>query len=237
MSLKDKHIFESNKLAFWFAVIAQVFQLMATILYADQRVGFVNTAFMATCQVIVFVISIYGFARYRRRTRGRYILMGCLVCSYFVTMIGSVHITYMWAFGPVILMNSLLFTDTTVTIIASVATIIINILYVPLFYKYSVEVADRHWAVLTDVEVTDGQLTFTFDSATTSRMGAIIIREKEVVVPKEDQVITGTTSYNVSLARNNYVLDAVTSGDGALSYASSNEEVVTVAEFLATYLQ
>ncbi len=150
MSLKDKHIFESNKLAFWFAVIVQVFQLMATILYADQRVGFVNTAFMATCQAIVFVISIYGFARYRRRTRGRYILMGCLVCSYFVTMIGSVHITYMWAFGPVILMNSLLFTDTTVTIIASVATIIINILYVPLFYKYSVEVADRHWAVLTD---------------------------------------------------------------------------------------
>ena len=150
MSLKDKHIFESNKLAFWFAVIVQVFQLMATILYADQRVGFVNTAFMATCQVIVFVISIYGFARYRRRTRGRYILMGCLVCSYFVTMIGSVHITYMWAFGPVILMNSLLFTDTTVTIIASVATIIINILYVPLFYKYSVEVADRHWAVRTD---------------------------------------------------------------------------------------
>ena len=60
MSLKDKHIFESNKLAFWFAVIVQVFQLMATILYADQRVGFVNTAFMATCQVIVFVISIYG---------------------------------------------------------------------------------------------------------------------------------------------------------------------------------
>ena len=61
-------------------------------------------------------------------------------------------------------------------------------------------------------------------------MGAIIIRQKEVVVPKEDQVITGTTSYNVSLARNNYVLDAVTSGDGALTYASSNEEVVTVAE-------
>ena len=150
MSLKDKHIFESNKLAFWFAVIVQVFQLMATILYADQRVGFVNTAFMATCQAIVFVISIYGFARYRRRTRGRYILMGCLVCSYFVTMIGSVHITYMWAFGPVILMNSLLFKDTTVTIIASVATIVINILYVPLFYRYSVEVADRHWAVLTD---------------------------------------------------------------------------------------
>ena len=151
MSLKEKHIFESNKLAFWFAIIVQVFQLLATVLYADQRVGFVNTAFMATCQVIVLAISIYGFARYSHRTRGRYILMGCLVCSYFVTMIGSVHITYMWAFGPVILMNTLLFTDTTVTIIASIATTVINLLYVPLFYKYSVEVADRHWAVLTDV--------------------------------------------------------------------------------------
>ncbi|WP_022770383.1 rhamnogalacturonan lyase family protein [Butyrivibrio sp. NC2007] len=97
-------------------------------------------------------------------------------------------------------------------------------------YNVSNAAGTYNWAVLTDVEVTDGQLTFTFDSATTSRMGAIIIRQKEVVVPKEDQVITGTTSYNVSLARNNYVLDAVTSGDGALSYASSNEEVVTVAE-------
>ena len=44
-----------------------------------------------------------------------------------------------------------MFTDTTVTIIASIATTVINLLYVPLFYKYSVEVADRHWAVLTDV--------------------------------------------------------------------------------------
>ncbi len=97
-------------------------------------------------------------------------------------------------------------------------------------YNVSNAAGTYNWAVLSDVEVTDGQLTFTFDGSTTSRMGAIIIRAKEVVVPKEDQVITGTTSYNVSLARNNYVLDAVTSGDGALTYASSNEEVVTVAE-------
>lgn len=97
-------------------------------------------------------------------------------------------------------------------------------------YNVSNAAGTYNWAVLSDVEVTDGQMTFTFDGSTTSRMGAIIIRAKEIVVPKVDQEITGTTSYNVSLARNSYVLDAVTSGDGALTYASSNEEVVTVAE-------
>ena len=97
-------------------------------------------------------------------------------------------------------------------------------------YNVSNAAGTYSWAVLSDVEVTDGQLTFTFDGSTTSRMGAIIIRAKEVVVPKVDQQITGTASYNLSLARNNYVLDAITSGDGALTYASSNEEVVTVSE-------
>ena len=61
-------------------------------------------------------------------------------------------------------------------------------------------------------------------------MGAIVIRAVDVKSPKVDQEISGTTSYNLSLARNNYILDAVTSGDGALTYSSSNEEVVTVSE-------
>lgn len=86
------------------------------------------------------------------------------------------------------------------------------------------------WQVLSDVEVTDGQMTFTFDSSTTSRMGAIVIRKISAASTKEDQEVTGTSSYSLSLARNNYTLDAVTSGDGELTYASSDENVVTVAE-------
>ena len=48
---------------------------------------------------------------------------------------------------------------------------------------------------------------------------------------KEDQTIEGTTSYSLSLAKNNYSLDAqLTVGDGVLSYTSSDESVVTVDE-------
>ncbi len=152
MSLKEKHLFESNKLAFKYAIIVQLFELLATVLYQSQRVGpaFINTTSMAVSQTIILIASIIVFVKYAHRTRGRYLLMACLTASYFVLMSGCVHITYMWAFGPAILMLTLLFTDTTVTIIASIAAVVINILYIPLFYKYSVEVADRHNAVITD---------------------------------------------------------------------------------------
>ena len=73
------------------------------------------------------------------------------LASYLVVMLGSVHITYMWAFGPGLLILVLLFADPTLTYATSIAVMAINLLYVPLFYKYSVEVADRHWAVITDV--------------------------------------------------------------------------------------
>ena len=152
MDLKEKHIFESNRLAFKFAIIVQMFELAATILYQAQRVGpnFVNTTSMAVCQIIIFIISICSYLKYSHRTRGRYLLMGSLTASYLVLMSGCVHVTYMWAFGPAILMLTLLFKDTTVTIIASIATLVINLIYIPLFYKFSVEVADRHFAVITD---------------------------------------------------------------------------------------
>ena len=43
MSLQDKHIYESNKLAFKFALILQGFELLSTVLYQAGRVGFMNT--------------------------------------------------------------------------------------------------------------------------------------------------------------------------------------------------
>ena len=97
-------------------------------------------------------------------------------------------------------------------------------------YNVSNTAGSYTWQVLSDIEVTDGQMTFTFDSSTTSRMGAIIIRKISTSSAKEDQEITATESYSLSLAKNSYALDAVTSGDGELSYVSSDEDVVTVAE-------
>lgn len=150
MDLKDRHVWERNKLAFKFGSIVQFFELAATILYADQRVGFVNTAFMATCQIIIAGFFVFSYLKYSRRNRGKYLMMAALVASYAVVMLGSVHITYMWAFGPGILVLVLLFADNILTHVTAILIVLINVLYVPLFFKYSVEVADRKFAVLTD---------------------------------------------------------------------------------------
>ena len=152
MDIKERHIYESNKLGFKLACIIQVFELAATILYSAQRVGFsfVNTTTMSILQIIVFIFSIYAYLRYSRRTRGRYLMIGSMLIGYAVMMLGSVHVTYMWAFGPSFIILSLLFNDVKLTIATSIITAVINLLYIPLFYMFSVEVADRHFAVMTD---------------------------------------------------------------------------------------
>ena len=151
MELKDRHIYERNKLAFKLGSIIQLFQLIATVAYADQRVGFMNTTIMVVLQVICGLGFVYSYLRYSHRNRGKYLMMLTGLSSYLVVMLGSVHITYMWAFGPGLLILVLLFADNTLTYVTSTAVMAINLLYVPLFYKYSVEIADRHWAVITDV--------------------------------------------------------------------------------------
>ena len=152
MDIKERHIYESNKLAFKFACIIQVFEIAATILYNPERVGFsfINTTTMTIVQVLMFILSIYSFARYSHRTRGRYLMMAAMLVGYCMMMIGSVHVTYMWAFGPAFVILSLLFNDLTMTIGTSVVATAINVIYIPLFYMFSVEVEDRHFAVITD---------------------------------------------------------------------------------------
>nr|WP_297763581.1 methyl-accepting chemotaxis protein [uncultured Butyrivibrio sp.] len=150
MSLQEKQIYESNLLAFKFACIIQAFELIATVAYQSQRVGFMNTVSMSVLQILIYIASVVSFVMYSKRTRGKYLLMGCLAGSYLVVMLGSVHITYMWAFGPALLILVLLYADPVLTLATSVFVVAVNILYIPLFYAYSVEVADRHIAVLTD---------------------------------------------------------------------------------------
>ena len=150
MDMKDKHIYESNILAFKFGLIIQTFELLSTFLYSSERVGFINTTVMGTLQAIILIASIVFFVLYKKRTRGQYLMMACMILSYLVVMTGSVHVTYMWAFGPALLILVLLYSDTRLTFITSIGVLAINILYVPLFFTYSVEVEDRTFAVITD---------------------------------------------------------------------------------------
>ena len=150
MSLKDKHIYESNLLAFKFGLIIQAFELLSTILYRAERVGFINTAFMLITQSLMVVATIVCFVIYGKRAFGQYLMMACMGASYLIVMTGSVHVPYMWAFGPSLLILVLLYADTKLTIITSIFVVALNFLYLPLFFMFSVEAQERRHMVTTD---------------------------------------------------------------------------------------
>ena len=65
MDLRERHVYESNKLAFRFALIVQGFELLTTILYQDQRVGFsfINTASMTVMQILLLMLTVINYIR------------------------------------------------------------------------------------------------------------------------------------------------------------------------------
>ncbi len=151
MSLQEKHMYESNLLAFKFACIIQGFEILATILYQADRVGWINTTTMLVLQVIIVIASIVCFVKFNKTQMGKYLLMGCMAAGYLVVMIGSVHVPYMWAFGPSLLTLVLLYSDTKLTMMIVGFVVTVNVLYLPLFFTYSVEASERKNTVLTDM--------------------------------------------------------------------------------------
>lgn len=154
MELKDRHIYERNKLALKFGSIIQGFELLSTYVYQADRVGWINTIFMLVAQALILCFFVYSYIRYSHRNRGKYFMMAGLIASYLIVMIGSVHVPYMWAFGPGILILVLLFADNTLTIATSIIIVAINVLFIPLFYMFSVEVEARRHMVMTDAVFT-----------------------------------------------------------------------------------
>ena len=154
MDIHERHTYERNLLAFKFACIIQAFEMLSTIVYRASRVGFIGTAGMLVMQVIALGITIFAFAAYSRRTRGMYLLMGGISLSYLIVMVGSVHVPYLWAFGPSLLILVLLYADIKMTIFTAGFVCAVNLLYIPLFRTYSVEVSERINMVMTDAVFT-----------------------------------------------------------------------------------
>ncbi len=150
MSLNEKHTYESNLLAFKLACIVQAFEILSTILYQASRVGFLNTVSMVVMQVIVLVFFVAFFIKFGREERGKFLAMGCMFVSYAVVMCGSVHVPYMWAFGPSLLILALLYGNATLTNITAAVVAGMNLLYMPLFFVFSEEAAERKNMVFTD---------------------------------------------------------------------------------------
>ncbi len=150
MTLQEKQVYESNRLAFIFALVIQIFQLISTVVYQAERVGILNTTIMVVLQIIILIAAVAGYYVYGRRVTGRYIQMTALAVSYFIVMVGSVHVAYLWAFGAGILLLSLLYADKQITFITSGIVIAVNLIFVPLYFTWATDVSDRQFQVLTD---------------------------------------------------------------------------------------
>lgn len=150
MTLQEKQLYESNRLAFRFALIVQVFELISTVVYRADRVGILNTTIMMILQTLIIAAAVGGYLIYGRQVIGRYIQMTCLAVSYLIVMVGSVHVAYLWAFGPGILMLSLLYADKQITFVSAGIVTAINLLFIPLYFAWAVDVNARRFQVLTD---------------------------------------------------------------------------------------
>ncbi|MBR4759837.1 MAG: chemotaxis protein [Lachnospiraceae bacterium] len=150
MSLQEKHTFESNRRAFVFSIVIHIFMILSTIVYRSGRVGFMSMVFMLILQGLIFLLSICGYAATKGNARGRYINMISLYAGYLVVMLGCVHVPYLWAFGPAILILSLLYGENRLAIITSVIVPAYNLLFIVLYFTYSPDPNARKFMVYTD---------------------------------------------------------------------------------------
>ncbi len=149
MELQEKHIYESNLLAFRFACIIQAFELISTIVYQLDR-PLISTPVLFTLQLIATAVSIFGFFKFGKSRRGQYILMTCMAVNYALVLIGAVHVPYLWAFGPSLLTMVLLFSDVQLTIITATFVTVANFVYIFLYKFFSIDNAERMNTVMTD---------------------------------------------------------------------------------------
>lgn len=151
MNLADRHVFERNNLAFKFALIIQFFELASTYVYGAGRVGFMTTISMMVLQVLALIGTILSYILYSKSAKGKYFLMICMCFGYLIVMLGNIHVPYMWSFGASLLILSLLYADLKLTIVVSATVVAINAIYIPLFFAYYPDPADRQNMVFTDL--------------------------------------------------------------------------------------
>ena len=150
MSLQEKHIYESNLLAFKLALIINVFEILSTIVYQADRVGVLNTTVMLALQIVILAVFVFSFIKFRRDEKGKYLIMSCMIAGYLVVILGIVHVPYLWAFGPALLLLVLLYTDPKLTYITAGSVVAFNFLFVVLYLSMAEDPSERKNMVLTD---------------------------------------------------------------------------------------
>ncbi len=150
MSLQEKHIYESNLLAFKLALIINVFEILSTIVYQADRVGVLNTTVMLALQIVILAVFVFSFIKFRHDEKGKYLIMSCMIAGYLVVILGIVHVPYLWAFGPALLLLVLLYTDPKLTYITAGSVVAFNFLFVILYLSMAENPSERKNMVFTD---------------------------------------------------------------------------------------
>lgn len=150
MSLQEKHIYESNLLAFKLALIINVFEILSTIVYQADRVGVLNTTVMLALQIVILAVFVFSFIKFRHDEKGKYLIMSCMIAGYLVVILGIVHVPYLWAFGPALLLLVLLYTDPKLTYITAGSVVAFNFLFVILYLSMAEDPSERKNMVFTD---------------------------------------------------------------------------------------
>ena len=241
MSLQEKQVYESNLLAFKLACIINVFEILSTVVYRAERVGVLNTAAMLAIQFVILGIFVLSFIKFNRDEKGKYLSMGCMIAGYLIVMLGSVHVPYLWAFGPSLLILVLLYTDPKLTCITAGAVVAINLLYVVLFLNMSLERASRQNMVFTDavyallmglmvvfyVRLSNRQNTETIDEI----QGAAERQKKDAEIIKSIGVQIGEKLEEANEAMESLALKVTSSADASEEISQS---VTLTAEAIQT---
>lgn len=129
MTLAQKHIAQTNRLAIIFVSICEAFMLASTVMYSSGRL-LVPTSLMLVVQLIVLALTVATYLKFHNDMKSKFYFTILLCISYFIVMLGCVHVPYLWAFAPMILIFTIVYQDRKLTQYTGIFMIALVVAYV-----------------------------------------------------------------------------------------------------------
>jgi len=150
MSLEEKHMLQNNRTCMILSLFIELFMLSSTILYREGR-DF-STILMLVIEVACLLASILGFLAWGKKEKCHYPLLLSLAVSYMIVLLGSMHVPYMWAFGPLIGTTIIVYNDARICKSGIVVALIENAIYVAIYYMSGANLeSDSRFMVPTNI--------------------------------------------------------------------------------------
>lgn len=132
MNLKVKQMQENNRICMIVGCIIQVFIFASAILYRENR-AFPTGAIIAV-NLLCIIVSIVGYIKWGKDEKGHYPILVSLGVSYLLILLGSFHTPYLYAFGLLIGISVVIYSDVKICKLAVAVALVENIIYVVCYY-------------------------------------------------------------------------------------------------------